>query len=243
MKHRTTRDLRMFRRRAEILGCEQGIDIAKHFLPDEYDIVKWSGKYFLVGDELEKLDSLDLVDAHCRDVIAGVNTALRIVMGGYELRINTLKEFDEDGNQINSSAFGTAAITVDAILVAAPDDDSYSTGKQLLGQLLNKPVFRKACDFFVKGDPSALWNVWEIIREDLGPGNDGGFDGAAIDMGWIAPDDLRRFCQSVNSPEVFGEKARHARSEGMPSNPMSLSDARRFIKELLLDWADYLERI
>ena len=50
---------------------------------------------------------------------------------------------------------------------------------------------------------------------------------------------LTRFKGSINHPSVFGEKSRHIIPKGAPpSNPMSLEEARCFIRDLADRWME-----
>jgi len=63
-------------------------------------------------------------------------------------------------------------------------------------------------------------------------------------MGWADPIHLDAFCGSLNSEDVLGEDARHARSRyAPPSTPMSLSQASEFLRKLIINWTEYLQQL
>ena len=54
---------------------------------------------------------------------------------------------------------------------------------------------------------------------------------------------LRRFSHSINHPDVFGLKARHAVSaEESPPNPMGYAEAREFARSIGALWLADIER-
>jgi len=90
----------------------------------------------------------------------------------------------------------------------------------------------EALHFYSLGrDPVTLYKVFEIIRHDVAGGD-------ALDaMGLSAKDERKRFTHSVNHEKALGDLARHARlGQQPPDNPMSLEDARTFIRDLLKKW-------
>jgi len=65
-----------------------------------------------------------------------------------------------------------------------------------------------------------------------------------LNMGWADPIHLDAFCGSLNSEDVLGEDARHARSRyAPPSTPMSLSQASEFLRKLIINWTEYLQQL
>jgi hypothetical protein len=76
-------------------------------------------------------------------------------------------------------------------------------------------------------DPLTLGHIGEIIENDLG--------GAIKQL--VSKRQWTRFQRSINHPDVFGVNARHIVSnEQPPPNPMSLSEAQAFIRELASKW-------
>ena len=80
----------------------------------------------------------------------------------------------------------------------------------------------------------SLWNVYEVIREDVGGKTE------VVSKGLATDDELDRF-RSVHFPSVLGYKARHAvkpKNWTAPENPMSLDEAQAFVTRLLKRWLD-----
>ncbi len=72
-----------------------------------------------------------------------------------------------------------------------------------------------------------LYKVFEVIRGDIGD---------IAKKGWCTQGELKRFTQTANSAEAVGLNARHAKHIPVPSDPMSLSSAKSFIRKLVDEW-------
>jgi len=76
-----------------------------------------------------------------------------------------------------------------------------------------------------------LWNVYEIIRQDLGGEKE------IATRGYAPATELDRFRRTANSPSASGPGARHGVERGAPpSDPMTLSTARELIRALSRVW-------
>jgi len=77
--------------------------------------------------------------------------------------------------------------------------------------------------------PHTMGHIADLIQDDIGSA-----------MRDLVPDkQLSRFYRSINHPDVFGEQARHIVSNvEPPPNPMSLEEARNFVRGLANHWMD-----
>jgi hypothetical protein len=72
----------------------------------------------------------------------------------------------------------------------------------------------------------ALYKMFEIIRDAVGGGQVG-----LVATGWTDQADLSAFTGSANRPDVYGDRARHARmSGGPPRQTMDLVRAQACIR-------------
>ena len=77
--------------------------------------------------------------------------------------------------------------------------------------------------------PQTMGHIADLIQDDIG--------GEMKDL--ISGAQLTRFYRSINHPDVFGAQARHIVSNvEPPSRPMSLGEAREFIRALATRWMD-----
>jgi hypothetical protein len=92
-------------------------------------------------------------------------------------------------------------------------------------ELLQRPTF----------DSKAVWGVWESIKACFrGHGED-----ACRNHFGISLDEFQRFKEAVQKPAVSGEWARHV--VGQPpttANPMSIAEAKEFIRRVAERWLD-----
>lgn len=82
-------------------------------------------------------------------------------------------------------------------------------------------------------NPLNLGHIFDLIQADIG--------GEIEEL--VSQTQITRFTRSINHPEVFGKKSRHAVSnQEPPPNPMSLSEAREFVSTLLERWIEQKAR-
>ena len=70
--------------------------------------------------------------------------------------------------------------------------------------------------------------IYEIVRDDVGD---------LRKRRWGIEQDKNRFTQTAQSKDALGDSARHAAKKYKPPlNPMSLAEAKSFIRNILLNW-------
>lgn len=92
---------------------------------------------------------------------------------------------------------------------------------------------RKVIRLFGKGvnDWTSLNRVYEVIKHDM----DG--DSNIVDKEWTTQRQIVLFRRTANSVTAAGDDARHGvETTNPPSNPMQLTEAIAFIKNLVHDW-------
>jgi hypothetical protein len=81
-----------------------------------------------------------------------------------------------------------------------------------------------------------MYKVFEIVRENLHPRR-------IVDVCSATDLEVRAFTASANRPEISGNAARHARLPGLPPRrTMSMSHARSFVGQLVVDWLNEITR-
>jgi hypothetical protein len=79
-----------------------------------------------------------------------------------------------------------------------------------------------------------LYRVMEIVEHS-------GQLPAALDAASVSRRQLARFSRTACHPDAAGPDARHARSKHEPPNPpMSISEARQLISDLVRGWLESL---
>jgi len=93
-----------------------------------------------------------------------------------------------------------------------------------------------ALHFFTKGDWISLYKAWEIARDAAD-----GYRGL-INKGWAQKHEQNRFTGTAQSREELGDEARHASEQYKPpKDPMSLNEARSFVRYTLQAWTNSIK--
>lgn len=124
--------------------------------------------------------------------------------------------------------------TTDALGRRVPAPKAVPRTVSLVQLMIVDEAFRKVMRLSVASDSqdwAGLYRTYEVIRHDAG-----GDDGLAS-KGWSSKTQQERFRRSANSDAVSGDNARHAAGTHQPpKEPMSVSEARSFIDQLLSSW-------
>jgi hypothetical protein len=82
-----------------------------------------------------------------------------------------------------------------------------------------------------RGDWINLYKVYEVVRDDVGGKH------VLVRNGWATADDIRRFTETAQSPQLLGDAARHAgRKRPPPPDPMTLDGAKALIGAMVRSW-------
>jgi hypothetical protein len=162
-----------------------------------------------------------------------------------------LVEWGDDYDPVTSGGFGEAKLdgsthwylssTVTArarvsgtLLVTGPDGEPVPPPPSPLPGMMSVAIADADVDdalhFLQRNDPTwgELYKVLEIVE-----GRAGRIDG----NGWASDNERSRFRRSANHQDVAGRDARHARlNTEPPPNPMSLPEARTFIRGVVRQW-------
>lgn len=110
-------------------------------------------------------------------------------------------------------------------------DPQYSTVESWINLAKNDKTVADALHFFKKGTWISLYKVYEIIKDDIGSHQ------AIIKSGFAKKQKLKQFTQIAQSRAALGDDARHASNKYIaPVQPMSIDDAKSFIREILINW-------
>jgi len=150
----------------------------------------------------------------------------------------------EDGTRLNVKLVSTR-IAVSATLTASPTviraDGSIDPPVQAaqyneLADLVttNQPL-RTALFLLGEGSWASLYKAYEIVRDAVGG------ERRLYQLQWVSTALLTRFTRTCQSPRVLGAEARHGVEVGVPpSNPVSHTEAKRIIADLIRNWSDVL---
>ncbi len=92
-----------------------------------------------------------------------------------------------------------------------------------------------ALRFFARGDWVNLYKAWEVVGDAAGGAH------AIIANGWADRTEQGRFTGTAQSKDELGDDARHASGKyKAPKHPMTLDEARAFVKSVIEAWAKTL---
>jgi len=78
-----------------------------------------------------------------------------------------------------------------------------------------------------------LYKIYEVIRDDIGREEE------LLQRNYVASDLIKRFTGTVQSRKMIGDEARHAAKKYKGhSNPMTIDDAKKMIKEIFEKWIE-----
>jgi hypothetical protein len=203
------------------------------------------GDYFLESPAFENLSSAPEVRQVAVRILDQVNGLAKLAFERFQpLGINAVIRVDAGGRwhqYVSGSATLTSRSSLSArATVIKPDGTASVSGDKKpsiveLGYSIAKRDADVAEALRIFGALESNWlnlyKVFEIIRHDVGG------HAKLQEAGWVPETNIRRFTGTAQSSEILGDEARHARYRGgPPSSPMSLSEARLFIKTLLEQW-------
>jgi len=204
-------------------------------------INKRSGKYFLESNHFDKLESKNEVKKVATEIISSLCGATKLIYGAKDpIKYSHTKKIDDYGKKtiykelsgvisfsgsVEKKVFDSEgniisvepADAIPTIVKLALKDINVSDALRLYG---NKNL-----------DWVNLYRLLEIVVKDVG-----GIDQIA-NNNWASKKEIRRFKNTSGSWKVLKDEARHAsESTDPPPNPMSLSEARSLINEIIRKW-------
>jgi hypothetical protein len=193
------------------------------------------GKFVLVGQRLNEIDSADSVRNLAIEVLDQFAAVISLLW--QSLRKPTVGDVYRETDDGRRSTFvflsGGVAVRTKVhavgIVAGAPSEPEGPTqAQELLGAVKTAPRLYAALLLWAERQPtwSRLYRVLEEIELDL--------DVPVNKRGLCSAVERERFTRSANAAEVAGSDARHAGGRfEPPSDPMSLSEATSFIGRLI----------
>lgn len=213
----------------QLIGKESILsELENAFTASELQIKKIDHLYILKSDTFQPLINPDDVRSEAKNIVEKVNAGLKFSMcvttpisvGGGVYNI------DKRGNIVQSIVQATLTARYDII-----EGDVKQIPKWVKIAQQNAKV-SEAFEL-ISNDFSSwftLYKILELLEEDSFPPvlRKGGHKG-----------DVDRFTQTAQSKAALGiTHSRHAKEIPSPLNPMSLNEAQRFIRGLLIEWLE-----
>lgn len=214
--------------------------LTEHFNFADCTVIKDpDGKSYLKSERLQNVQNYEEVVKIAGLLVEQVNGIARAIAPGFEpVSADTLRSVHENGNR-------GVVIHVPPMTFRFPtkfqvDEIELANGKRMsLAEatilIANKDNEAANALRIYGGRPETwhnLYNVYELIREDVGDLD------TLVRKGLAARSEIKRFTFTANNPEILGDEARHqakAENAGGPK-PMSHKEAKLLVRSLLKNW-------
>lgn len=189
-----------------------------------------NGLYALCSEDLDALDDLEEIVALAERKVAMLNGLLEI----QDAQPRSIAVGAVHGRGETRVLVGAAE---GRLRRGLPDADEEAKAWIALGEDPDGPAARVLRRFHRPTGPD-LYAILEIICHDVGGSKRDGTK-AITDRGWASKADIVTFDRTFQHYASAGDESRHGVNKNEPpSNPMSLRDARIWIRRLLERWLD-----
>jgi hypothetical protein len=205
--------------------------------------VNWpkEGQYILESSRFDSLASPEEVTAEANRILKILTGATRLSLDGRTpIKIGSIDQLGEDGKRIVFEKISLHAYMRATVNCEIPHDDGTievanpaDNVSQLLKVALQDEAVETALRQFGVGEHNwvSLYRILEVIEGDVGGLKE------IRDRGWVSMKSIKRFKSTANSCKAVGDEARHGiENTQPPKDPMSLSEARSFISQILHNW-------
>ncbi len=197
----------------------------------DWGLTEEAGVFYLRSRSFSGRTNSEEVMNRAVALIQAINGALKVYRGDFQpVEVDHIVEVSDDGTRRRHL---WNAITLEgrvAIKVAAGEPPEPIPVPLWAGIALEDPKGAKALRLFTI-TPSwiNLYNILEVIQEDV--------KNPVAKLGWASASEVSRFTATANNARVLGDEARHGHERfDPPPNPMTLPEAREFIRGLLERW-------
>jgi len=188
-------------------------------------VMRLKDGFYLKSAELNNLKDAGEVFKSSKRLIEMVNGTAKLHFDHYgQVEIdNSITGIDESGHTYGFS-FGCGT----GRKINETYEDPARVRKWLTKAIQEKNV-ADMLRFFSDQNWFNLYKIYELVRAEAGD---------VARHGWVTKRELDRFTQTAQSQESIGDAARHAAIKKYKphEDPMSLIEAKSFIKDLLLNW-------
>lgn len=216
-------------------GDEHDLEaLCERFDSPGWGITKENDGYYLKSSDFDSLIEADDVRSCATGLLASINGFAQIFLGQFEpvQQDGLVVLVNKDGTRQRYMAVSSEVkirwrTSVSATSAnGSPVTPQPPTEAEAWHTLVSKDRdVEDALYFFQQGTTwGSLRKVYEIIKEDFGQPS------KIEKYGWASKEEIERFKESANNPQISGHDAVHARSKRTPRySPMSLSEGRGFI--------------
>jgi hypothetical protein len=224
-------------------------ELSQHFTSDDLNVRRdEDGHYFLRSSDFGQVSDSSAVEQRGRELVEHINGAAKLLIGsGYwPVKFDAVTEIDESGKRLHrivlsATAEGRARVTAKPTVIRADgtEDTSQSPDEvEALAALADQnEKVADALRFFARGDWDNLYKAWEVVCDAAGG------EPELMKKGWATKTQRRRFTGTAQSHAALGDEARHAPHEKKykaPKNPMTLDEARTWVRSVIQAWVNTL---
>jgi len=219
-------------------------ELSDHFASAKCNVKKDDdGYYYLRSSDFDQMTEPDAVRGRALRLIELMNGAAKLHAGeGYRpVEFDGLSRIDEHGRR-HHHVFLSAVVEGRSRMTATPSVGGTAnaprppSGAEHLVDLADQhQEVADALRFYERGDWVNLYKAWEVVCDAAGNTHQ------VVRNGWAAEPDRSRFTGTTQSREELGDEARHASEKfKAPKNPMSLEEARAFVRSVIRAWVQTL---
>jgi hypothetical protein len=224
-------------------------ELSEHFTSDNLNVKRdEDGYYYLRSSDFGQMSDSSAVEERGRELVEYINGAAKLLIGsGYRsVEFDTAARIEDDGKRYHTVGMSltisgrsrvTAKPTViraDGTVDAAPHPPD--NAEALVNLARRDKRVADALRFYEGGDWINLYKAWEVVCDAVGN------EHTLLKKGWVAKKTKDRFTHTAQSRVVLGDEARHASTKKYPApkNPMTLEEARAFMKSVIQAWVNTL---
>lgn len=222
-------------------------ELSNHFRAGVWNVRKdEDDHYYLRSSDFDSLADEEAVRTRALELVERMNWAAKFHSGdGYQpVELDVVTRVDEDGKRMHHITL-TSKIEARSRMSAKPtvirEGDSPNAPRppsevESIFALAERDArVADALRYFDRGDWVNLYKAWEVVGDAAGGARN------IVTNGWATRDTQSRFTQTAQSRKVLGDEARHAiDKKDPPKNPMTLDEARAFVKSVMEAWAKTL---
>lgn len=222
-------------------------ELSNHFHSPERNVTKdEDGHYYLRSTDLDSMTDDQAVRERALELVELMNRAMKFRVGeGYQpVELDVVTETDEVGNRrqyvaLTGSLEARSRVSANLTVIREGDSPNVpsppSEVESMFALAERDARVADALRYFERGDWVNLYKAWEIVRDAAGG------EHALIENRWSTKKTKNRFTQTAQSREALGDEARHASERyEAPENPMTLDEARAFVKSVMGEWVSTL---
>lgn len=198
--------------------------------------------YYLRSTDFDSMTDSEAVRERALALVAHMNRAARFHAGnGYQrVEVDVVAWIDEDGKRMQTVTSsvqigGRSRVSVKPTVIRegdSPDAPHPPSEVESMFALAERDQrVADALRYFDGDDWVNLYKAWEVFRDAAGG------EHILIRNGWTTKKAKNRFTQTAQSRKALGDEARHASEKyEAPKNPMTLDEARAFVKSVRGEW-------